>query len=462
MAENTIKKTNKPPFSWRDEVGYIFGDMAGSFVNLFIDAFYLTFCTYVLGVSPIFMGTLFLVARLFDAINDPIIGSFPDRWRLGKKGDKFKPYIKIAMWPLALANILCFTDVSSFSDTALHVWVSFAYVLYGVSYTGTSMPFGAMANVITDKPEERTKLSRARSIGGTVVGFGALSIVPLFAWDANNAPIPKAFFIIAVIFAILSLLGYTALMNMTHERIAEAPKEESFNYSLVIKDAFRNRPLIGVMVATVGSLIYITGNSQLGQIMFKEYYNRPDILAYVNFASLFVLLVALPTVPRLANSLGKQKTILFAVTGNFILSLFLMLVPIANPYLFAALFIIANIGQTCFTMLIWALVSDCLDYHQFKFGYRSDGSLYSIYTFSRKIGSTLASTLASYALAGIGFVSGVASQSVEVSQHIRLLYTAVPVVTTILEIIGIGLIFNLNKEKTDAIYQELQAEHRNK
>ncbi|MDK6420009.1 MFS transporter, partial [Actinotignum timonense] len=81
---------------------------------------------------------------------------------------------------------------------------------------------------------------------------------------ANNAPIPKAFFIIAVIFAILSLLGYTALMNMTHERIAEAPKEESFNYSLVIKDAFRNRPLIGVMVATVGSLIYITGNSQLG------------------------------------------------------------------------------------------------------------------------------------------------------------------------------------------------------
>ena len=86
----TMEKTNnqvkkKPPFSWKDEVGYILGDMGGSFVNLFIDAYYLTFCTYVLGVSPVFMGNMFLVVRLFDAINDPIIGSFPDRWNSGQR-----------------------------------------------------------------------------------------------------------------------------------------------------------------------------------------------------------------------------------------------------------------------------------------------------------------------------------------------------------------------------------------
>ena len=97
------------PFGKKDELGYVFGDMAGSFVNLFIDAYFLTFCTYVLGISPAWMGSLFLFARLWDAINDPIMGSFPDRWMIGKSGDKFKPWIKIFMVPLALSGILCST-----------------------------------------------------------------------------------------------------------------------------------------------------------------------------------------------------------------------------------------------------------------------------------------------------------------------------------------------------------------
>ena len=122
-----------------------------------------------------------------------------------------------------------------------------------------------------------------------------------------------------------------------------------------------------------------------------------------------------------------------------------------------AIFIPGNIGQTFFTMFIWALVSDCLDYHEWKFNYRSDGSLYSIYTFSRKIGSTLASTLASYSLAWIGFVAGAATQTPEVSVNIRILYVAVPVVAALLEIVGIGFIFNLNKEKTEKVYADLNA-----
>lgn len=121
------------------------------------------------------------------------------------------------------------------------------------------------------------------------------------------------------------------------------------------------------------------------------------------------------------------------------------------------IFITGNIGQTFFTMLIWALVGDCLDYHEWKFNYRSDGSLYSIYTFSRKIGSTLASTLASYSLAWIGFFAGAATQTPEVSANIRILYVAVPVVAALLEIVGIGFIFNLNKEKTEKVYADLNA-----
>ena len=147
-GEKFMNERNVRPFSKRDEIGYVFGDMAGSFVNLFVDAYFLTFCTYVLGISPAWMGSLFLAARLWDAVNDPIMGSFPDRWMLGKSGDKFKPWIKIFMIPLALSGVLCFSKVP-FEGVALHAWVAFVYVLYGMSYTGTSMPFGAMASVVS-------------------------------------------------------------------------------------------------------------------------------------------------------------------------------------------------------------------------------------------------------------------------------------------------------------------------
>lgn len=189
--------------------------------------------------------------------------------------------------------------------------------------------------------------------------------------------------------------------------------------------------------------------------MFLEYYRMPQLQSITQLSQVAVLLVCLPLVPRLSDKFGKQKTLLAAVAFNAIIAAFLFIVPIENPYLFVVLFIIGNIGQTIFTMLIWALVSDTLDYHEYKFNYRSDGSLYSIYTFSRKIGSTIASTLAGYSLAWIGFVVGAATQSPEVSGNIRLLYTAVPLVASILELVGVGLVFNLTKEKTNEMYATL-------
>lgn len=444
-------------FGVRDQIGYLFGDMAGSFVNLYVDAFFLTFCTYVLGVSPYFMASLFLGSRLWDAVNDPIIGSFPDRWQIGKSGDKFKPYIKIAMFPLALSVILAFYDVSAWSTTAKHIWIVVAYIFYGMSYTGTSMPYGSLVAVITDNPVERTKLSRARSFGGLIVGAGFLSIVPQLVFNKAGEVVPVNFFYIAVAFAVLSLISYTVTLKLTTERIRQ-PKiaDEKFDYGKVLRSVLKNRPLIGVMVATVGSLLYITGNSQLGAYIYKEYYQAPQVLTFVTLSMIPMMLIAFPIIPKLSGKYGKRKLILVSTAINFVFALFLLLVPIKNVYLFLVLYTLANAGQTVFMMIIWALVTDTLDYHEYITGERSDGSLFSIYTFSRKIGSTLASTLASVMLGMVGFVSGAATQAPAVAENIRTLTTAVPVITTILQLIGIGLIFNLSKERMDEIQAELK------
>ena len=453
-----MNKKQIRPFGVKDEIGYVFGDMAGSFVNLFVDAYFLIFCTSVLGISAGWMGTLFLVARLWDAINDPIMGSFPDRWMIGKSGDKFKPWIKIFMIPLALSGVLCFLNVP-LEGIALHAYVAFAYVLYGMSYTGTSMPFGAMASVVSDDPIQRSKLSRARSIGGTIVGIVGLSIVPVVCFDKQSNILPERFTLIAVVFGVLSIISYFVLLNLTQERIRQnVEKAEKFNYGKVLKATVHNRPLIGVMVATLGSMLFITGSNQVRSYIFKEYYARTDVMSIISLATIPILVICFPLVPKLVAKFGKKATLMAAIISSTISSVIPVVMEIKNVYVYLALVVLGTIGQTVFTMLIWALVTDCLDYSEWKFNERSDGSMYSLYTFSRKIGSTIASTGVSFGLAAIGFVSGSnVVQTAEAVNGIYFLVNIIPVVTCALELIGVGLIFNLNKETTERMYAELKA-----
>ena len=453
-----MNKKQIRPFGVKDEIGYVFGDMAGSFVNLFVDAYFLIFCTNVLGISAGWMGTLFLVARLWDAINDPIMGSFPDRWMIGKSGDKFKPWIKIFMLPLALSGVLCFFNVP-LEGIALHAYVAFAYVVYGMSYTGTSMPFGAMASVVSDDPIQRSKLSRARSIGGTIVGIVGLSIVPVVCFDKQSNILPERFTLIAVIFGVLSIINYFVLLNFTQERIRQnSEKAEKFNYGKVLKATVHNRPLIGVMVATLGSMLFITGSNQVRSYIFKEYYARTDVMSIISLATIPILVICFPLVPKLVAKFGKKATLMAAIVSSTIFSVIPVVMEIKNVYIYSALVVLGTIGQTVFTMLIWALVTDCLDYSEWKFNERSDGSMYSLYTFSRKIGSTIASTGVSFGLAAIGFVSGSnVVQTAEAVNGIYFLVNIIPVVTCALELIGVGLIFNLNKETTEQMYAELKA-----
>ena len=446
------------PFGVKDQVGYVLGDMAGSFVNLFVDAYFLTFCTYALGIDAAWMAGLFLVARLWDAINDPIIGTFPDRWHLGKSKDKFTPWIKLFMIPLALSGVLCFSKVP-FEGVVLHAWVAFVYVFFGMSYTGTSMPFGAMANVVSVDPVERSKLSRARSIGGGLVGAVALSMVPVFCFDANENIIPKNFTILAIIFGIMSVVCYLLLCALTKERVREEEKDEGekFEYKVVLQAALKNRPLIGVMIATIGSMLTITGASQTYSYIYKEVYHNTDMIMISTVASIPFMVVIFPLIPKMVEKFGKRTVILASAALSLGVSVIRIIFYIENVYIYTVLNIVTLLGQTAFTMLIWALVSDCLDYSEWKTGVRSDGSMYSLYTFSRKIGSTVASTGIAAGLSLVGYVSGEhVVQTAEAVKGIYYLCNIIPTACYALILIGIGLIFNLDKAKTDEMYAAME------
>ena len=460
--EKQVKK-----FGAKDQIGYVFGDLAGSMVNLYIDMYILTFSTYVLGISAKWMAGLFLFSKIWDAINDPLIGSLPDRFTIGKSGDKFKPYIKIFMIPLALSVLMCFADVSSWPSTMKHLWVAAGYLLYGMSYTGTSMPYGAMASVITQNPEERTKLSRARSLGGTAVGVLFLPLVPMVIWNEDHSVNASGFFMLAIVACIASIVFYIVLLTCTTERVKVEKKvtlqnNKQYSFMEVLKGAIKNRALIGVMIASLGSSIASASMGSMSSYLYKEYYHAPRMMALTSPLSIPVLLVCFPLIPKLAKTFGKRKVIILSATYNLICSVLLFLFPIQNPYVYMVLNTLASIGQTGFMMLIWSFVTDCIDYQEYKTNMRADGTLYSIYTFSRKIASSITHSGTTYLLAAVGFISGVQSQAPEVGMGIRNIVTIMPAVASLVEIIGIGLIFNLSKNKLEEIYEELKRRHEEK
>jgi len=452
-------KTEQNKFGVKDQVCYLFGDAGGNFVNMLVDAQFLAFSTYVLKIDPLFMGTMFLLVRIWDAINDPLIGSLPDRYLLGRSGDRFKPYIRLAMFPLVVSGLMAFADVSSWPTAVRYIWVTVAYVLVGMSYTGVSMPYGSMASVITEDQVERSKLSRARAFGGVLVTV-ILSLVPQFVYDKETLdPIPRNFFFAAVICGVLSILSFTVLLKGSTERIHYDTKAQDYKFSVVLRAALHNRPLIGTMIAAVGFLIFNTGFNQMSTYIFREYYHNTSIITFASVISLPLMLILFPFIPTLTRKYGKVKTIVVPCIFGAVLSLVLIFVPVANPWLYLALEAVAIIGPMLYMLSCWAIVTDCIDYQEYTTGLRADGSIYSMYTFSRKIGSAIASAFASYSLALIGFDETLSLQTTEVAGRIRVLVSCLPFAGCALILIGLGLVYNLSDEDARRINAELRARH---
>ncbi len=454
------KNSNK--LSFFEQFGYFCGDFGGSLVNLYVSAFFVTFCTYVLGISPAWMATLIFVAKIWDAINDPMIGSLPDRIKIHKCTDKFKPWVRIFMIPLALSGLLCFADTSSFPNVIKHAWVAVSYILYGMAYTGVSMPYGAMASVITENPIERTKLSRARAFGGMGVGILFIPIVSLAIWDDAGNPKASGYFFMAVIAGILSIIFYILLTSLTHERIHQEHRftgEKASEYSLlhIVKEAFTNRALLAVMIASVGSMF--ASAQGMCSYLYKEYYHMPKAMAAQSFINLPMMIVAFFAIPKLARRFGNRKLIIYSAIYSIVAFLILYLIPIPNCYVFMFLMSVANLGLTAFTMLVWALVTESIDYQEFKSGERSDGTMYSIYTFSRKIGSAAAASISTALIGAAGFVAGAQEQIPTFGENIRKLVLVMPLLGAIVILFSVWLLYPLTQSKSDEMYEKLREIH---
>lgn len=479
-SKTTPLNTHPNRIGIKEAAGYMLGDAGNLFVLTYVSSFLKVFYTDVLLISPGNVATLFLVTRLWDAINDPLWGGIVAK-RPPNKNGKFRPYIKWIAIPVAVAQLLCFYNFTTIpgvgSKPAFVLALAYiTYITFGMMYTGINVPFGSLASVITDDPEGRTLLSTFRSIGGGIGGAAPLLLAPFIIYSKQPDPVnpektisvanSKGMFEFAAVMCVAAIVFYFACYKSTKERVKSEAKP-SVNMKQTYKSMFKSRPF--VVLAVTG--ILISGQLQfasLNQYLFKNYFANANLSVVGTVAQYLPMAIMILFTPALSKRFGKKELSSFgamfaaaaAVACFFLKGTFK---PNGDKYtiiVYMALLFVIGFGYSFVSITNWAVVADVIDYQYVKTGVKSESAIYAVYTFARKLGQTAADygglmLLEKFAhynsetMSNAGFVPGV-------SDRILTICTVIPAITYTLIWLLYRFAYPLTKEKLEPIYEEVR------
>lgn len=453
-----------------EAIGYLFGDMGNLFVLTFVSTYLKVFYTDCLlpghGASATKISTdltvLFLVIRLWDAINDPLWGIIVDTSRPGKNG-KFRPYLKTVSIPLALSTALCFLNVQNVisSYALLLAFAYITYCVYGMLYTGINIPYGSLASAITDDPNGRTLLSTMRSIGAGVGGAAVTLVAQKLIYDDGATLNPEKTFVAACVLSALSVAAYMTCYKTTKERVLYSPEKKKVNIKLTYGTLFKSRPF---MTVTLAGLV-ISGLLQFGsfnQYLTKNYFANADLSIILTLSTYAPMVLLILFVPKLAAKFGKKELctsgLALATLSSVVLSLIGPNETLrANPAPYFILNFAVGAGYSFVSILNWAVVTDVIDYQENVTGIKNESAIYAVYTFARKVGQTIADSgglqlLYKYAkydpeTKGVGYIPGVGDRMYKMVTRVTAISYAV--------IFVLFLLYPLNKKKLAKLQEEL-------
>lgn len=452
-----LTKNGVKPFGTQDKVGYMLGDLGNDLFFGLVSSYLMLFYTDVLGITAGAVGTMLVVARIWDAINDPLMGTFIDRQKVGKHG-KFRPYLLYAALPVTIMGFLTFTSIPGLPENFKLPYAYITYIGFGMCYTAINIPYGSLASVMTTDPVERTSLSTFRTIGALVANVTIMMIVPKLVF-VDGVATASGFMKAAGLFVILSNLCYFGAFKLTTERVKHEVKEnkEKVNLGKTIKTLASNRALVGIMLASFGMLASMMAVSALTPYLYKDYFQAPELISLGGMVGMAASFLVLPFLSPLVKKFGKKELSAGTMIITMVANLALFLMPITNPYIYMGVFFIASLGTGFFNVLIWALVGDAIDYQEYITGKREEGIVYASYSLVRKLGQAVAGGIGGFALTFIGYQSGAAAQTAEVAQGIKNIITILPLITTVISFIAMTFVYNLSKPKLAEMTKELES-----
>ncbi len=459
----------------KEKVGYGFGDFASSMFWKMFSVYLLFFYTDVFGISAAVVGTMFLVTRIFDGANDPIMGIIADN--TNTKWGKFRPYLLWIAVPFGIIGVLTFTT-PDLSITGKIVYAYVTYCLMMIIYTAINVPYASLLGVMTSDLKDRTSLATYRFIfafaGSILVLALAEPLVDFFSkTDTEVLDAQQGWQFTMIVFSIIAILFFLGTFYLTRERI-QPPKEQKTSLKADLKNLAANKPWFILLGAGVCSLIFNSLRDGSAIYYFKYFFENqeafllPFFEVSITFSTLYLVLgqganiVGVLMAKIVSDKIGKKNTFFIAMLLASIYScIFFWFQENDVVLIFIFQFLISACAGIIFPLL-WSMYADIADFSEWKTGRRATGLIFSSSSMSQKMGWTLGGALTGWMLAFYGFEANVA-QTEEAKVGIRMMLSFMPAIGALLSAAFIWFyklddpfMIKVNKELTERRDKEIK------
>ena len=447
---------NKKRASKAAVICYGFGDMASQFVWTFVGSYLTLFYTDIVGLTPAIVSIIMLGARIWDAVNDPMMGAIAERTR--SKFGRFRPYIAFGCPFLAVFAVLTFTNPFGGASAAGVIWAAVTYVIAGMLYTLTNIPYAALAGVMTEDANQRNTINTSRNIGmnlGMII-VNACSVGLALKFSGTGAEVAngRGYMMTAVIYGIISIPLFLSVFLTAKENVQPIETNHKFSFKATIKNLVSNKYLMIIML-----IMTLQMTAFMGRIAVCAFYVIYCLGSFTKIA----LIMTIPSigavigsflVPAAAKKFGKRNVLmgsmLIQAGGLFII----YLAPFDNMTMVLVgcwIFGLFNVG---FPMTL-SMVADSVDYMELQSGVRTDGTAYATYGLATKIGNALGGSVGVLLLAAFGYVAG-GEQTAEALKGINITVNLIPAILFVIAAFAC-LLWNMSDKDADDIRSQLKA-----
>ena len=480
----TLDANGYRKFGIRDSVAYAAGDLGCNMSFALKGTIMPLFWTQVMGLSA-WYSLLIVILQVWDAINDPLIGSIVDSDKHTYKRNKFLQYIWAGSIGLIIGGACCFLPFPGAPEWAKIIIFMAGYVIWDAFYTVANVPYGSLLSLISQDPADRASLSAWRSIGGMVGNILPMVILPFLVYNADGSLNGPMVFVAALVMGALGFICFQFMIKNTVVRVEQEVQlnedQPKFNVFKAMGNFLKNRPAVGATVAAMGMFIGMQGAATAVSVTFQIYFDNPQISGIVSLFSMLPIVIFTPLARKMVVKYGKKELSLVGSICYIVGAAVLFLAPLGiipvtetNTGLDLIVYIVAQLimalGMGIYSTVSWAMMGDAIDYNEWKTGNREEGIVYSLHSFFRKLAQGVGPAVAVAIMATMGYVNnskpdanGVFTEidvtllSWDFALQLRTLIAVLFLIAGIMMFVGLGLIYNLDKKTLNKMQEELAA-----
>ena len=518
MAKKPVRLDDKGyrKFGMRDKVAYAAGDL-GCNMSFALKGTVQTFWLVYMMLETGLLSILLLLVQIWDAVNDPLIGSWIDNDKRNYKRGKFKTYILIGACGLLVGGAAVFLPFPNAPTVVKAVLFIVGYIVWDAFYTIANVPYGSMLSLVTEDVGERAQLSTWRSIGSMVGNLLPNIILPMLIWQKVNYDgtdsfldkivIPDGFtkeqfltnpntgkayevgdailspetgkqveillgdrmFWAALIMGVLGFLAFMMMIKLITIRVDESSVKtneggEKFNVFAAFGKFMKNRPAVGATIAAMGMFLGMNSATTATTIMFATYFNMASLSGVVQMIGFLPMFLFMPFITKIVKRFGKKEASVFGTIVSLVGGVIMLIFPlIPDVKLSLVVYLIAlviyGVGMGVYTCVSWAMMGDAIDYNEWKFGTREEGTVYSLHSFFRKLAQGVGPSMVLLLMGALGYASnlGTIGQSAQTSHNMCWLVAGLYLLSAVLQFVGLAVVYNLDKKTLEKMNTELAA-----